>query len=184
MAGFRALVLTVSLTFSSVAVCAEPIQPQGLSDSPDWGVVARQSVQMLKSDLADPESAQIEWQSGFTWGFIKPLIGRRIPVWIACGTINAKNRMGGYVGAQEMYAYVMQDGSVRASWPRILQSTCDENPGTPVNPELSAATAPAKSTAFSVADELRKLADLRDAGIISTDEFDRQKARLLGVNPN
>lgn len=31
----------------------------------------------------------------------------------------------------------------------------------------------------SVADELRKLAELRDAGILSNEEFDGQKARLL-----
>lgn len=32
----------------------------------------------------------------------------------------------------------------------------------------------------SLADELRKLADLRDAGVLSAAEFDAQKARLLG----
>lgn len=31
----------------------------------------------------------------------------------------------------------------------------------------------------SVADEIRKLAELREAGILTNDEFDRQKAALL-----
>lgn len=31
----------------------------------------------------------------------------------------------------------------------------------------------------SVADELRKLAELRDSGLLSEDEFDRQRRRLL-----
>jgi hypothetical protein len=31
-----------------------------------------------------------------------------------------------------------------------------------------------------VADELAKLAQLRDSGILSPDEFDTQKAKLLG----
>ncbi len=34
--------------------------------------------------------------------------------------------------------------------------------------------------AASLADELKKLADLRDAGILTNDEFAAQKARLLG----
>jgi lysylphosphatidylglycerol synthetase-like protein (DUF2156 family) len=32
----------------------------------------------------------------------------------------------------------------------------------------------------SKADELAKLADLRDKGVLTTEEFDKQKARLLG----
>ena len=32
----------------------------------------------------------------------------------------------------------------------------------------------------SIADELSKLAQLRDAGVLSTDEFEAQKAKLLG----
>ena len=34
-------------------------------------------------------------------------------------------------------------------------------------------------SAHSTADELRKLAELRDAGVLSADEFDAQKAKLL-----
>ena len=32
----------------------------------------------------------------------------------------------------------------------------------------------------SVADELKKLAELRDAGVLTEEEFDTQKAKLLG----
>jgi hypothetical protein len=32
----------------------------------------------------------------------------------------------------------------------------------------------------SVADELKKLVELRDAGVLSAEEFDAQKAQLLG----
>ncbi|MHB9100884.1 MAG: SHOCT domain-containing protein [Sulfuricella sp.] len=38
---------------------------------------------------------------------------------------------------------------------------------------------PALSNA-SVADEIKKLADLRDSGVLSADEFQQQKTRLLG----
>lgn len=41
-------------------------------------------------------------------------------------------------------------------------------------------TAPAPAQALSVADELAKFAKLRDEGIITSDEFEAQKAKLLG----
>jgi len=42
--------------------------------------------------------------------------------------------------------------------------------------QQAAATAPA-----STADQLSKLADLRDRGVISAEEFDREKAKVLGA---
>ena len=37
---------------------------------------------------------------------------------------------------------------------------------------------------MEVADELRKLADLRNAGVLSEDEFNEEKSRLLGISPD
>jgi|SoiMethySBSTD1v2_1073268.scaffolds.fasta_scaffold401356_2 hypothetical protein len=42
----------------------------------------------------------------------------------------------------------------------------------------------AGSSSSSVADELAKLADLRDRGTISPEEFAQAKARLLGTEPS
>jgi hypothetical protein len=42
------------------------------------------------------------------------------------------------------------------------------------------AAAPAPQQTSSVADELAKLVQLRDAGVLSSDEYEVQKARLLG----
>jgi len=36
---------------------------------------------------------------------------------------------------------------------------------------------------MSVSDEIRKLAELRDAGTLSEDEFERAKARILDATP-
>jgi hypothetical protein len=41
----------------------------------------------------------------------------------------------------------------------------------------------AASSSSSPTDELVKLADLRDRGVITPEEFDRQKAKLLGASP-
>lgn len=38
------------------------------------------------------------------------------------------------------------------------------------------------SPSFSVADEIKKLADLHNSGVLSSDEFQQQKIKLLGVN--
>ncbi len=48
-----------------------------------------------------------------------------------------------------------------------------------MNGPPSAPAAPAASSG-SLADELRKLAELREAGVLSDGEFEAQKARLLG----
>jgi multidrug resistance efflux pump len=39
----------------------------------------------------------------------------------------------------------------------------------------------AASSPASTADQLSKLADLRDRGVISAEEFDREKAKVLGT---
>lgn len=45
----------------------------------------------------------------------------------------------------------------------------------------AAAVATIARAGASVADELRKLADLRDAGVLTPAEFEKQKSRLLGI---
>jgi membrane protein insertase Oxa1/YidC/SpoIIIJ len=41
----------------------------------------------------------------------------------------------------------------------------------------------ATATSSSTADELAKLAELRDRGVITPEEFERQKATMLGTSP-
>lgn len=48
------------------------------------------------------------------------------------------------------------------------------------DPAAAQATPPSPASQVSVADELTKLAALRDAGVISDEEFAAQKAKLLG----
>lgn len=52
-----------------------------------------------------------------------------------------------------------------------------QSPEVPAAPPTPAGTPPAAS---SVGDELKKLAELRDAGVLTQDEFAAQKAKLLG----
>jgi hypothetical protein len=149
---------------------------------PSWTAVRTTAEKLIKSTLFDPESAQFHWVSGFKWGFTKPLIGARVYSWVGCLSVNAKNRMGGYVGATIMTVTVDQYSNVKteaAATGDAFTSQCDA-PNVPLQPELADAEPSAgASGTVSVADELAKLAALRDKGILSQAEFDQQKAKLL-----
>jgi len=136
---------------------------------------------MIIADLFDPASVMVNWTGGFQWGFMKPIIGKRTFGWIACGTINAKNRMGGYVGTQGFIVFIDPAGTLTAAMQSEWWSTCDEGPMVPLQPELHALApgAPVGGPIVGVAEELAKLADLRDKGIVTAEEFQAQKAKLL-----
>jgi hypothetical protein len=170
------------LAFSTSALAGDKSPPPEPASHPDWVSVREQGLSKLTTDLFDPDSAVINWRSGFAWGFVKPIIGRRTYVWVACGTLNAKNRYGGYVGAKQFWIAADANGAVTANWVDETMSSCDKGTGVPVNPELknlSSNMPVANSATISVADELEKLANLRDKGVITPEEFDQQKARLL-----
>jgi len=61
--------------------------------------------EIFENSLYDPYSAVFK--------FSKPLQVRRIVEpkysWVVCGTVNAKNRLGGYVGAK-LFAVTIHDG--------------------------------------------------------------------------
>lgn len=147
---------------------------------PDWSVAREQGESQLKSLLFDPQSAVITYTSGFQWGYTKPLLGKRTPGWVACGTINAKNRLGGYVGAKSFYLFVDASGGVDADLMENYGSSCSTAQFVALQPELmDKPAARVAATSVGLADELGKLAELRDKGILSAAEFDAQKAKLL-----
>jgi len=159
-----------------------PPQPPEPTSHPNWGETASRGAAMLKANLYDPASAQIAWTSGFQWGFVKKLFEARTFGWIACGTVNAKNRMGGYVGAEGFLVFIDANGTLTAGMQAEWISTCDTGPLSPVLPEMAGieGTVAGSTPVVGVADELSKLADLRDKGIITVEEFNAQKAKLLG----
>ncbi len=158
----------------------KPVPPEP-TEHPDWAVMREQGESQMKNSLFDPVSAQIQYSSGFQWGFLKPLIGGRTHGWIACGSVNAKNRMGGYVGAKGFLIFVRQNREVTFDLTENWNSTCDTGPAVAVQPELSSPviTATSQGSAPTVAEEIGKLAELRDKGIITQVEFEAQKAKLL-----
>lgn len=62
--------------------------------------------------LIDPESAQYRFQGSPTQGFYSLPFGKGVEYgWFGEVYINAKNRMGGYVGAK-LFDYLIRDGKL------------------------------------------------------------------------
>jgi Short C-terminal domain len=150
---------------------------------PNWSEVRAKGQAELTKRLFDPGSAQIAYTSGFIWGYTKHPFGKREWGWVACGKINAKNRLGGYAGAQGFWIMANLDGTVTQDMTDgIFRSSCDDGPSVPLQPELvdtPTSSAPSSVAAPIIADELGKLAVLRDKGIITPAEFEAQKVKLL-----
>lgn len=176
----KTLLTMMALTVAAPAMAKDPVPPPP-SPEPDYQKVRATVEPALKSALFDPSSAQIVYTSGFQWGYSKPFIGKRTWGWIACGTLNAKNRMGGYVGAQPFWMMSDANGSITWGDGGTSLSTCDFGQKAQLQPALIDAptTAPAAPAAVGVAAELAQLADLLKQGVITQAEFDAQKAKLL-----
>lgn len=72
-------------------------------------------------------------------------------------------------------------GKVAANQAAKAQHAAPAAPPVDVSPAAAAAPAPANPAAFSddVYEQLKKLAELRDAGILTDDEFQAKKTQLL-----
>jgi len=138
----------------------------------------------VRAKLVDPNSAEFEWPNGFTQGWWKPFLAKRIYGHITCGWVNAKNRMGGYAGRSAFV--VLLDDQHNVEFAQIGESPYDyieagcEKISFPPAPQFAESAAAASAGPVSVADELTKLAQLRDKGILTEQEFQAQKAKLLG----
>ena len=154
---------------------------------PDWGRFRTNAEAAVIARLLDPESARIEWPYGFLLGSWQPFLSKRIEGYWTCGLVNARNRMGGYTGSS--YFVVVLDPEAAVRYVELgeskdfdfLTSQCkgsvDLLPRPPAELLVREASAPASSS--SLADELKKLADLRASGAINEEEFQAAKKRLL-----
>lgn len=154
---------------------------------PDWGRFRRNAESAVTARLIDPESARIEWPYGFLLGYWQPFLSKKIEGYWTCGLVNARNRMGGYTGSS--YFVVVLDPEAAVRYVELgeskdfdfLTSQCkgsvDLLPRPPAEMMARGSSAPPLSS--SLADELKKLADLHQSGAISEEEFQSAKKRLL-----
>lgn len=154
----------------------------------DFSLFRRNAEAAIKDGLFDPSSAQIEWPYGFTQGTWKPFLRKRVSGYLTCGRVNAKNRMGGYVGSTAFV--VVLDGLGNVIYKEIGESgsydlvgaSCQKSASMfpPPQPELLDRPAP-PTAGNSIADQLGKLAELKASGALTQEEFDAAKKRLLGT---
>ena len=156
---------------------------------PKWEVMRRNAESALRARLIDPDSGRFEWPHGFLYGAWQPPFQKRIDGYWTCGRVNARNRMGGYTGATSFVAVVDANGSVKfvdmgsGKDFDILSSQCDKSVRLLPPPQVGSSAPLVASSPTSIADELSKLAQLRDSGVLSQSEFEAAKAKLLGRAP-
>ena len=155
---------------------------------PDMSQFRRVAEQAVVSRLIDPESARIEFPYGFMSGAWKPLFQKKIEGYWTCGRVNAKNRMGGYTGSTSFVVVLSPNAAVQyvelgtGKDFDILTGQCANSVKflPPAPAEFSASSSgPGASSAGSLADEIKKLVELKESGALTDAEFQAAKQRVL-----
>jgi hypothetical protein len=97
----------------STTTAAAPSQQPDIGPQPSWDEAVQLGNQAILSRLIDPDSARVSWPYVFVDGTLKALFGHTRAGWYTCGTVNAKNRMGGYTGAVP-FLILIHDGKVQS----------------------------------------------------------------------
>jgi len=92
-----ALLLAAVSLFGCLAVEPPPLDLSAVSIGPPPEDYATQIREYFKPSLLDPYSAVYEMRSPVR-GWERANDGVMRVIWAVCGTVNAKNRLGGYVG--------------------------------------------------------------------------------------
>lgn len=159
---------------------------------PNYAAMKQAAERGVKARLVDPQSAVIEMPYDFIYGAWTPAFtGNRFEGFMTCGTVNAKNRMGGYTGSTFFISVIDETGfekytdmdSTTSEYLRPVDNGCaqlvkklnyigDTNSSSTENKSQA-------SNGPSMAQELEKLADLYAKGALSNDEYATAKARVL-----
>lgn len=162
------------------------------SVQPDYAAMRQAAERGVKSRLIDPQSAMIEMPYDFIYGSWSPAFtGSRFEGFMTCGTVNAKNRMGGYTGSSYFISVIDEAGfekytdmdSSTSEYLRPVDNACSQlvkklkYVGDQSKPTMDAASSSAGKP--SIAQELEKLAELHASGALSDEEYASAKARVL-----
>jgi len=125
----KTLIAGLLLVTSSTALAADKAPMPEPTEHPNWAEVREQGEESLRESLVDPESARFRWTKGFYWTSYKNgatgMFGKTRWGWIACGTLNAKNRMGGYAGPEQVVMLVLPDGTRKSGPALSIQGPCN-----------------------------------------------------------
>lgn len=131
-ARLAALVLAAT-TVSAQSAIAKDRPPHEYGPPPTWDQFRAMGEAAVAAHLIDPESARIRWKTGVWKGQYKPFLSARLDGYVACGTVNARNRMGGYAGAT-WFVVVVDYG-------RVLMADLDQHENGMISDSCSAAIA-------------------------------------------
>lgn len=151
----------------------------------DYSMFRSNAEQAIRSGLVDPSSAQFEWPHGFTYGTWKPFLKKRVTGYLTCGRVNARNRMGGYVGSNAFVVVLDASGRVifqdlgDGSAYDLVRASCQKSAAMFPAPQPALRNVSASPISNSIADQLSKLAELKASGVLSEDEFETAKRRIL-----
>lgn len=93
------LLLGAALTLVAAPAVAKDKVEHLYGPPPAWEHYRTIAEADIAHRLVDPESARITWLGQYHKGEWKPFMQGRVAGYIACGTVNGRNRMGGYAGA-------------------------------------------------------------------------------------
>lgn len=108
----NSIALSMAACISTAAVAKKEQAPVDPGPQPNLISAQATTEATIKSSLYDPSSAEFQWPFAWTGGYWKPVLqGKRVGWW-TCGLVNAKNRMGGYVGFQNFAVVFFNDSLV------------------------------------------------------------------------
>lgn len=93
------LLLGAALTLIAAPAAARDKVEHLYGPPPEWEQYRSIAEADIARRLVDPESARITWLGRYHKGGWKPFLQGRVAGYVACGTVNGRNRMGGYAGA-------------------------------------------------------------------------------------
>ena len=93
-----ATLLALSGTHAAPAI-AQASDGHFYGPAPEWEEYRQMAEAHIRAQLIDPDSARINWLGSYYRGEFKIMLGGRTYGYVACGTVNSKNRMGGYAGS-------------------------------------------------------------------------------------
>jgi len=108
MKRMKTLVMLAMLLASGGVVAKERPAPV-YGPAPVWQAYRERGERAIISRLIDPDSAKISWLGGYYQGEYKPFLEPRVSGYVACGLVNAKNRMGGYTGDRAFVVVIDND---------------------------------------------------------------------------
>jgi hypothetical protein len=123
--------LLLASTAATVTQAKDKKPEHVYGSAPGWEQYRQLAEADIRDRLIDPDSARIEWLGQYHKGGFKPFLQGRVHGYVSCGTVNARNRMGGNVGRTHFVVVVDHD--------RVIFAEVDSKPGGMIADQCNAA---------------------------------------------